>query len=140
MSAQHLRTIKVLDRPVRLFQSPLQGPDYPWAALADLLVPGAAATRDFEDYAERLSAEQPSHATYVLTPSGQELVVSSFVVDGILGYQAEQGSEQVRKARDEFRDGMAEVFAMQHAGMPHEEFRRLCVIAAARHDLPAGCA
>ena len=99
---------------------------------------GAAATEDFEEHAERLSAEQPNHATYVLTPSGQELVVSSFVVDGILDHQAQQGWKQARRARTAFREDMAEVFAMQHTDMPYEEFRRLCVIAAARHDPPAG--
>ena len=138
MSAYHLRTITVLGRPMRLFASPLPGPDYPWVALADLLAPGAAGTQDYEDYAERLSVDQPQHAVHVLTAAGQELVVSSFVVAGILEHWAAERVERAHQARVEFDEGLGELFAMQHAHLPHPEFRRICLIAATRHEPAAG--
>ncbi len=80
-----MRTIKVLDRQVRLFRTPLDGPDYLWAALADLLAPGANKAGDFHDYADRL-AERPEFARYMLTDTGLKLLVRAFVVDGILDH------------------------------------------------------
>ena len=117
---------------MRLFRSPLDGPDYPWAALADLLAPGASRTDDFQDYADRLT-ERPEFARYMLTDAGIELLVSAFVVDGILDHQTEQGSDAARRARHEFSDGMAEALAAQHTTTSEAEFRRICLIAVARH-------
>ena len=83
-------------------------------------------------------AEQPGQAVYAVTLTGRALLVRSFVVDGILDHQAQEGSGEVGRARAAFNEGMAKVFAIQRAHMPHEEFRRLCVIAAARHVPPEG--
>ncbi len=131
LNAFSLRTITLKGQPMRLFRSPLDGPDYPRAVLADLLTPGASRTDDFRDYADRLT-ERPEFARYMLTDTGLELLVSAFVVDGILDHQAEQGSDAARRARIEFSDRMAEAFASQHTMTTEAEFRRICVIAAAR--------
>ena len=117
---------------MRLSRLPLGRPDYLWVVPADLLVSGVRRTNDVQDYADRLT-ERLKFARYMLTNTGLELLVNASVVAGILDHQAEQGLDIVGQVWLEFGDGMAEVFAAQYTTISEAGFRRICVIAAARH-------
>ena len=125
-----LHVVTMRGRRLRFYRSPLTGADFPWAVLRDLF----AIATDGADYmvsAEWIYASNPNLAQAILTADGPELLLSHRAGLELLATLVRERDDREALAAD-FREGMAEAYVLQWAGLSREEFLALCAEASRR--------
>jgi hypothetical protein len=119
---------------IRLYPSPLDGPDFAWADIGDLQLALAIPEEVREAPVTFLVERHPEHARRL--PSGRVLV-SDVAASGLM-LRLEEAGIPVGSFRAQYEEQVVEAFCIQHARLSPDEFKRIAMMAAARHASGAG--
>jgi len=125
---------------VRLYPSPLPGPDYPWHVMTDLMDALEMPEYWQENAVDRFTKAWPEHCRTVTYTDGALTIGSSLCGLGLLEWLAEQAGQQLADERDAFMEAMVLGLVQQAGHLPPAEFEAICQIAASRHSQGSGSA
>ena len=124
-----LRTIDLAGFPLRIYASPLDGPDHPWASLDDL-----AALADVEPLTEnwlnhmRITVPDMLHEVI-----GHPKLVAEPLVTGLFHSWIIIGAAHAQCLLDQWTAAWVELFAVQYAYLSRDEFQKVIRQAGLRN-------
>ncbi len=113
-----LHTAALRARPVRFFRSPLDGPDFPWVALADLLAVGGYTPEGAAFWVVKWQSLFPEQAHDL----AGVVIVPDVAARGFFEWAAASGWEEAADLLHAYNRISAELFTRLHGGGPMEEF------------------
>lgn len=125
-----LRTIYLGGHLLRIYASPLNGSDHPWASFNDLV--GLVQMDDFSrtDWLDQMRCTIPD---MIHEMTAGAFIVSEPVVGGMFQGWIDAGATSVRGWLDVWTRNWIELFAIQLAELPHDQWQKAACEAELRN-------